>query len=210
MLLVLSTKCNSDNLPKYGVGGTPLDPRKRQEGSTLRSCHGLLEQLASIGVSLDCEFEYCTATRAQNTETRFFLPLKIGNKTFSALVDCGSIFTYFGKSKFSSVPEISRNSTPSTVQMADGPVSATKGQVSLDIAIGFVTHSTEARLLPCLAYDCVLGMNFLKDFPVEIEFKENAWTLRGIISSVLSTEEPTQSSEPGTPGVSPAEESSQF
>ena len=103
--------------------------------------------------------------------------MRIGALTYSALVDSGSMHTYMGEKTISSLPVGEQNLIPSVASLADGSRATIKGKVPLDIRIGSIFRSLEARFMPCLAYDCILGMDFLKDFQFVISFDTTIWSL---------------------------------
>ena len=103
--------------------------------------------------------------------------MRIGALAYSALVDSGSMHTYMGKKTISSLPVCEQNLIPSVASLADGSRATIKGKVPLDIRIGSIFRSLEDRLMPCLTYDCILGIDFLKDFQFVIYFDTATWSL---------------------------------
>ena len=103
--------------------------------------------------------------------------MQIGALAYSALVDSDSMHTYMGEKTLSSMQINKQNLIPSVARLADSSRATIRGKVPLDIQIGSIIRSSEAHLMPCLAYDCILGMDFLKNFQFVMSFYTTSWTL---------------------------------
>ena len=135
------------------------------------------EQLDPQKSEVACSCEYCASTKEPPSESRFFLPMQIGALSYSAVMDSGSMRTYMDEKTLSSMQINKQNLIPSVARLADGSRATIRGKVPLDIRIGSIVRSLEACLMPCLAYDCILATDFLKDFEFVISFDTASWSL---------------------------------
>ena len=67
-----------------------------------------------------------------------------------------------------------------TVTVADGSIEIIDGESLISLRIGDVEKSLSVRCVRSLAYDCILGMDFLNLFEFVIDFEHGLWRASGI------------------------------
>ena len=111
---------------------------------------------------------------SQGVDPRYFLDLNIKNTTVRALVDMGSTRTYVNNNV---QPLLSSILQPvnASVLVANNSIESVAGEADIQFSVSKFRKNLVVRLLPSLDYDCVLGVDFLKLFGVEIDFSQNTW-----------------------------------
>ena len=123
------------------------------------------EDLDKIGVVVD---------NIGATEERDFFLLDLGGKKIHALCDPGSQLCYL-HSKIAD--KFKKNLKPHTSLSVGlfGEAIEILGVLPVTFAINDVAKTFEMRVMPCLAYDAIIGKNFLKEFSIDIKNGLSLW-----------------------------------
>ena len=113
-------------------------------------------------------------------DPRYFLKIKIRGHTVLGLIDTGATRSYLGKS-FAPLLRNSLIPTNSTVIVANNAVERVAGEANIRLRVGKAQRTLPLRLVNSLSQDCILGMDFLQLFGLEIDFSDNTWTTPDLV-----------------------------
>lgn len=124
------------------------------------------------------EFFYSPDIR-QEFSSLLFLDIYIHGHALRALVDTGASCTFLGREAIHlinllAIPIVDHRS--GQVKTATGQIESSSGCVALPIELRGESRVITARFLPSLALPCVLGLDFLRCFAINIDFNTSRWT----------------------------------
>ncbi|KAK2575323.1 hypothetical protein KPH14_000816 [Odynerus spinipes] len=114
----------------------------------------------------------------KDSTTLLFLTIFIEGRPIRALIDTGASRTFLGPSAVGIVRELGisiETARPIRVRTATGQQVHSRKEVGLTLTVGAKTAGLRARILPRLGLECVLGIDFLRTFGVNIDFADNTW-----------------------------------
>ena len=111
-----------------------------------------------------------------DSDPRFVLDITIKGISVNVLVDSGSTRTYLGPI-FEAVLEKQLIPVQASVLLADNSVEPVVGEVNTLFTLGRTKRSLPVRVVRVLDYDCILGIDFLINFGLKIDFGANTWEL---------------------------------
>ena len=107
-------------------------------------------------------------------DTRYYIDLDIMGAPVRALIDTGSTRSYVGR-KLEGVLAKAFYPVRASVIVANNSVEQVKGEANLLFTINGQKSNLPVRLVTALSYDCVLGLDFLKLFKIELNFGNHTW-----------------------------------
>lgn len=115
----------------------------------------------------------------QSLVDRNFLKVCVNCKNTFALVDSGSDLTLIGQSFLSKHPEVVEQIRPCTrfAQTANAVSFKIIGTVLLRLQIAGVTYRTLAYVSPKTPWEMILGVDFMRQFGVQIDFQNNLFKI---------------------------------
>ena len=110
---------------------------------------------------------------------RNFLKVNLNCKDTFALVDSGSDLTLVGQSFLSKHPDVVDQIRPCTrfAQTANAASFKITGTLFLNLKIAGVTYQTLAYVSPTTPWEMILGVDFMNQFGVQIDFENNLFKI---------------------------------
>lgn len=110
-------------------------------------------------------------------ESLLVLPIRVGNHTGNALIDCGASGNFMSETFVQQANiEIQQNKETHEVKLANGIIE-TLNRVALNIPISFETQREPMHvncvILPSLSYDLILGTPWLKQYNPRIDWQNH-------------------------------------
>lgn len=120
-------------------------------------------------------------------DNRPYINIKINNKYITALIDTGSNISVLGKYGIDFLKNfpIVINDALVKVTTADGQPQDILGCTELDVNIQSVSKKINFYLIPAVTHDVILGIDFLKQFNVNIDFSSFSFDVTSL--SVINT-----------------------
>ena len=104
-----------------------------------------------------------STVRPYEAETRWWLPIEVGEFNIRALLDPGASTTVMGSVGLQLATALQTQFKPAEnrgVRLADGSRSPLLGHVILPITVAGLTRDIRVAIIPHLDADCYLGVNF--------------------------------------------------
>ena len=109
-------------------------------------------------------------------DNRYYLEIKLNSSSFFGLLDSGSTRTYGGKSIGSLVKLTSPDSSMTVANNMEVPI---EGMCNLKFSTDDNFAQIPIRIVDCLSYDLVLGIDFLMAFSFVINFGNDTYSFGG-------------------------------
>lgn len=109
-------------------------------------------------------------------DSRFFSDVTIKGQKVRALVDAGATRTYLGPI-FQLILEKFLIPVSATVLLAKSSVEYVVDEVNTQFTLSKTRKAMPVRVVHSLIYDCILGIDFLKNFKLKIHFGKGTWKL---------------------------------
>lgn len=125
----------------------------------------------------DCTVWYVTFERGELPPLYYFT-VSISRRPLKTLVDLGSNHTLFGREGIKLIRDlriITRRSENARIRTANGQIAQTTEDTELTVALENWDREITVSLLPNLAVPCIVGMDFLSKFKIELDFAEVSW-----------------------------------
>lgn len=115
----------------------------------------------------------------KSSDNRPYVTLKIFDRNLACLLDTGANRSVIGRFGLKFLKLFSLQLLPSDIVLstADGSEQSVAGSVLLPISVGGVVKLLDILVVPSLQHDVLLGMDFVKEFELSVDFKNNSYDL---------------------------------
>lgn len=154
--------------------------RERGEALKVRSSPANHLRTSLTDATRNDRNEYCGPVQTLELGSRWFVPIRIGEITVSALVDTGSSVTLLGEKGRQVAAYLGRDivESPSRhIILANGDIERSVGSVTLPFQIAGVTRELSVRIVPAIMGDAILGLDGIRAFEMSFDSRTETWRL---------------------------------
>ena len=110
-----------------------------------------------------------------NPDNRYYFQVRLENIVVLALCDPGATSCYVGTKIIEKCRSRLKNSPITLVKSANGSTSSVIGILPVMISIDELNYKVNFKAVPNLDYEMILGMDFLQNLKIIIDYSTNMW-----------------------------------